>query len=76
MTRILPGLLLIGCSSTAIQVTEQEGECTLAGGIFAPTILEQGPPEDTCTADYRFDYHGQNCNVSVMGTCPIDGSTQ
>jgi len=72
MIRLLPVLLLMGCSTTAIQVTEQEGECTLRGALFAPTILEQGPPEDTCTADYRFDYVGERCNVSVMGTCPVE----
>ena len=76
MIRLLPVLLLMGCSTTAIQVTEQEGECTLRGALFAPTILERGPPEGACTADYRFDYHGQNCNVSVAGTCPVDGGTQ
>lgn len=57
--------ILSGCSSAAVKVTEIEGECVFAGALFAPTILEQAPPE--VDVDFRFEYQGARCSVQVMG---------
>jgi len=61
------GFFLVGCSTAAIQVTENEGTCTLAGSLWQPTILGQPPATSDGVLDYRFDYQGERCNVSVMG---------